>query len=220
MANISPIIENTFPERIYGYLPTQWFSDENPILMGYLAGPGILFFFIYNLLIEIKNQTRLQTSTGEFIDLWAQDFFGTDVQRCYGESDEAYIKTIENNILAPRVTRQAMITNLYNLTGRIPIIWENQSQEDGAFLNHAFLNHAYLSGSFTSGAYQAWIIAFRPTPLVSNRHNFLNNDAFCNADSYFGPDLFEPNCVTDDLILKTINETKPAGTLMHVTILD
>lgn len=202
---------------IYKYTPP-WWDDENPILNAILIGFGSIAAFIYCNMVYIKLQTRIISATDINLDYIALDYFGNLLKRCPGESDDTFRDAILKLLLAPRVTRQAMIDRLTDLTGRAPIIYEG-FEGDGNYYNHAFLNSptSTLGGS---APYQAWITAFRPLPATENTSVFLNHTAFENAVSYYGSEGQSGACVTDADILNTIEITKVAGTLMHVTISD
>lgn len=204
-------------EVMYKYLPP-WWDDENPVLDAILRGFGSIAAFIYCNMVYIKNQTRIMTATDINLDYIALDYLWDLLKRCPGESDATFRAAILKLLLAPRVTKQAMIDRLTDLTGRVPIIYE-AFEGDNSFYNHAFLNSptSTLGGD---GAYQAWITAFRPLPASENTSVFLNHTAFENAVSYYGSEGQSGACVTDADILHTIEITKAGGTLMHVTISD
>lgn len=203
-------------EIIYKYTPP-WWDDENPILNAILRGFGSIAAFIYCNMVYIKLQTRIITATDINLDYIALDYFGNLLKRCPGESDETFREAILKLLLAPRVTRQAMIDRLTDLTGRVPIVYEAFGS-DTSFYDEAFFDSPSSYGG--EGAYQAWITAYRPLPPTENDSAFLDQTAYGDAVSYYGADSDPGACVTDADILNTIEITKSAGTLMHVTILD
>lgn len=212
---MAALSEDSLINFLYKY-SAPWFSENsNPVLIAYLAGFANVASFLYSCLLYCKVQTRPETSTDIFLDLYAEDFFGDLLIRCDGQSDADFLIRIQKMMLAPRVTRQAMIDRLTDLTGRVPIIYENFN--DAGYYNHAFLGHTFAGGD---GAYQAWITAYRPTPTVTNTSSFANQTAFATAESFYGTGEAQNACVTDEDTLNTIEITKAAGTLMHVTILD
>lgn len=193
-----------------------WYSqNENTVLDAFLAGFANVAAFIYGCIMYAHLQTRPETSTDIFLDLYAEDFFGDLLLRCIDQSDADFLVRIQKMMLAPRGTKQAMIDRLTDLTGRVPVVYE--SFTDAGYYNHAFYNHAFAG---SSGPYQAWITVYRPTPAVTNDSAYLNNTAYATAESYYGSGGAQNSCVTDFDILNTIEITKAAGTLMHVTILD
>ncbi|NHO32018.1 hypothetical protein [Acetobacter fallax] len=98
--------------RIRAVLPAGWFPDvsENatPVLDGLLAGLAWPWAMFFRLLSYAKLQSRLQTSTGNFIDMAASDYFGDGLPRFSGEADSAYIARIQNEFLVKRNTRAAL----------------------------------------------------------------------------------------------------------------
>lgn len=202
-------------ERILGYLPP-WFGDQAPVLNAFLQGAGSVYAFLYNDLTYAKLQERILTATGEFLDFIAFDFFLDKLLRCPGESDDAYRQRILKMIFQERATFNGMFTALKNLTGRDPVILEAFNNGDN-YYNHGFYNHVYAG---FNAPYQAWIIAYRPIPISTNGTIYLNQTAFATAESYYGAAADTVTCISDDDIYYTIDITKPAGTLMHVTILD
>jgi len=210
----APYSTRDMAEFLFKYMPP-WFGSDNPVLIALLHGFGSVSNFIYYSLVFLNNQTRITDATEEFLDLYAQDYFGSFLQRCPDESDVVFRQRILNTLFAPRVTRQAMIDALTNLTGRAPIIYEPFL--DCGFYDHAFLdNDAYMG---ENAPYQAWIIAYRAVQPETNNTIYLDESAYLDQQSYYpAPD--EHVCVSDADILKTIEITKLAGTFMHVTISD
>lgn len=193
-----------------------WFADSNPDLDALLTGAAYVFQVIYNDLVYAKKQTRIKTATDIFLDFISQDFFGDRFKRCEGESDHHFRDRILNELLKPKVTRQAMIDALVRLTGRTPIIFEGW--RDGGYWNHAYAGH--MTAGFNNRPYEAWITAYRPLQPVINTSAYTNHTLYGTAQSYWGASSDEGDCVTDADIIRTIEETKLAGTLMHITILD
>jgi hypothetical protein len=193
-----------------------WFSqDKNPILDALLSGAAYLGYKIYALLIISKNQLRIPTSTGDFLDLTAQDFFGYILTRCPSEIDSDFLLDIQKLMFAPRITRKNLMNRLIDLTGRTPIIY--QPFFDAGFYNNSFLNN-FFAGS--NSPFTIWVTAFRPTLPTLNSTAYLNQTAYASAQSYYGGNSQNSVCVTDKKILETINITIAAGIVAIVTILD
>lgn len=98
-------------KRIRSTLPQSWFpsSSENatPVLDGILTGLAWPWAMLYSLLEYTNNQTRLDTSSGNFIDLAASDYFGSTLPRLTNESDSSYINRIKQEFFVKRNTREA-----------------------------------------------------------------------------------------------------------------
>ncbi|GEN62925.1 hypothetical protein AOE01nite_11490 [Acetobacter oeni] len=83
-------------------------ENATPVLDGVLAGLAWPWAMFWQLLSYTSQQTRLQSSTGNFIDMAAADYFGDNLPRLSGETDSAYILRIQNEFLAQRNTRAAL----------------------------------------------------------------------------------------------------------------
>jgi hypothetical protein len=201
-----------FTQRQQALLPP-WFGDAAPILQAVLQGSAYCNNFIYSLMFYLRAQMRLETMSGDTLDLFAQDYFGNKLLRHFGESDNPYRARISASLLRPGATRPAMVQVLTELTGRAPVIWE--SGIDSGFYNYSFYNHT--SYGTQDDAYQAWIIAYRPVPPNFGGVSYYAQTGFYNNSFY--QNLISAN-VTDQDILDAIQQTKCEGTLMHVTILD
>lgn len=199
-------------ERQLALLPP-WFGDVYPILTASIQGSAYSNNFIYSLFKYLRAQMRLQTMTGDTLDIFAKDFFGNKLLRHFGELDDVYRKRISASLLRSGATRQAMIQVLTDLTGRVPVIFE--SGIDSAFYNHSFYNHT--SYGTNDDAYQAWIIVYRPLSPILAGTSYYTNTGFYNHSYY--QTIISAN-VTDQDILDAIEQTKVKGTLIHTTILD
>ncbi|GBQ20856.1 hypothetical protein AA0472_0267 [Acetobacter estunensis NRIC 0472] len=115
--------------RIRAVLPASWFpsvAEKNtPVLDGVLAGLAWPWTAMYGLLTYIRNQSRLQTGTGNFVDMAATDYFGGSLPRVSGESDADYIARIQKEFVVKRNTRAAFEEQIDSLTtqGRIFEPW-------------------------------------------------------------------------------------------------
>lgn len=203
---------NDFTQRQLKLLPP-WFGNISPVLQEILQGPASIDSFVYNLFKWLKLQMRLQTMSGDTLDLFAMDFFGERLERHLGELDNNYRKRIKTFLLMRGATRPAMIEMLTNLTGHVPIIFV--PGQDSAFCNYSFCNYMFLGSS--SVPYEAWIIAFRPTLPDEEGLCYMNEDAYCNYCFAMG---LAQSSITDQDIINAIEMTKSEGTVMHVTILD
>lgn len=201
-----------FTQRQLALLPP-WFGLDAPDLTAILQGSASINLFIYNLQLYLRQQMRLQTMTGDTLDIFAQDYFGEDLERHAYESDDVYRKRIKISLLRPGVTEQAMIQVLTNLTGRAPVIWV--AANSGSYCDYSFCDHMYL-GSNTN-PYEVWIIAYRPTPPFEGGISYVDETTFC--DHSFGAYIVESS-ITDQDILDAIAQTIAEGIVTHVTILD
>lgn len=204
---------------------------------------------IGNGLIEALNfmqeQSRLQTSTGLFLDLWGQDFFGTSLQRHVDETDESYRHRLLVNVLAPRVSRCSVFCGMSNLTGFDPIVIEPRNTGDcGAYStlgstswSHIAYNKAGYYGSMLM-PFQYFMRATRPTgagiPLVNGYS--MASGGYATIPQPFGyigasrpgdmgtgeyislADLENNRAVTDNDIYQMAAECSAAGVTAWVNI--
>jgi hypothetical protein len=120
--------------RIWSVLPP-WFPDLGtaPVLNSLIQGMGDAFAFCYQYLGFAALQTRIQTSTGGWLDLSAWDFFGYRFMRRLNESDGSFMPRILKEILRPRATRAAIIQMATDLTGLPPTFQEAWNPYDYGF---------------------------------------------------------------------------------------
>ncbi len=110
--------------RLKAVLPSRWFGDDTPILDSLLAGLGAGWSWLYGLLTFVVAQTRVASSTGLWLDLAAQDYFGIRLARRGAESDASMRTRILREIRRERGTRSAIVAALQDLTGRAPVVFE------------------------------------------------------------------------------------------------
>lgn len=215
--------------RLQSYLPRGWFGDltQTPIVNGLLSGIASVFATIYLLVVFFGAQTRLQTSSGGWVDLWASDFLGTSLPRKPNESDASYIARIQIAIFQPKATRPAMVQTLTQLTGRAPIIFEPARPLDSGCMG-ANTGVASFCGVSRMGSiacpFSALITVFRP--LVTGGSA---GAAYCNAATwsalstplshgYTGSLSEEVTVASDADIYAAINACRPIATNIGVAI--
>ena len=103
-----------------------WFGQPagkpTPVLDGLLTGPATELAFVYRLIAFVKQQTRLSTMTGGWLDLFAQDFFGTDLLRKTGEKDDPYRTRIKAALFHNSNTKKAILDSIAEITSATPTI--------------------------------------------------------------------------------------------------
>src|ERR1700734_1385135 len=90
--------------RLQAVLPTRWFPDDAPILVGMLSGLASTWVWAYDLLRYVTTQTRILTATDIWLDIVSQDFFGTSLPRVSGQSDDAFRGRIRRELFRERGT--------------------------------------------------------------------------------------------------------------------
>ena len=154
--------------RMRAVLPVGWFGDVAPVLQGLLLGLGQGWSAIYDLIENIRLQSRIATASGGFLDLISTDFFGSFLPRRSTELDAPFEIRISQELLRPRATRAALVLALTELTGRAPAVFEPARTSDTG--GYSAGGVAY-GGTDTAGAggwgslllpYQVFVTAYRP----------------------------------------------------------
>lgn len=217
--------------RLQQYLPRGWFGDfsQTPNLNGVLAAIASTFSAIYAFVLLMWAQTRLQTSSAGWVDMWAADFFGTNLPRNVGETDAAFVARIQAALFQPRGTRPAMVSVLTNLTGQAPIIFEPMNPIDTGCLGkntgvNSFCGVARM-GSLAA-PFSALITAFRPKVAGGLAGAAYTDAAAWSAlntsvsHGYMGSLSQETTIATDAAIYAAINATRPVATNIGVCIIN
>jgi hypothetical protein len=157
--------------RLAALLPLRWFGDVTPVLSAVLAGLADGWAWLYTMLTYARLQTRIATATDSFLDLISQDFFAASLPRRFGETDASFRSRIQAEMLRPRATRAAVIGELVNLTGRMPVVFEPARPADTGVYGKA-LGYGVAGGwGSLKLPFQFFVTAFRPlgtgVPLVA-----------------------------------------------------
>src|ERR1700743_408669 len=110
--------------RLRSVLPTQWFSDSTPVLNAVLGGFASGWTWTYGFLQYVQAQTRIATASDVWLDVIAMDFFGDRLARRPGQNDDVFRDRITRELFRERGTRAAVVDILWDLTGRVPIVFE------------------------------------------------------------------------------------------------
>ena len=217
-------------KRLRSVLPLRWFSDHTPVLDSVLSGIAAGWVVLFDFVQYTQNQTRIGSASGIWLDLVAQDFFGSDLQRHSGQSDEALHGTIKSNILRPRATRASLTSALTDLTGRAPHVFEPRNTSDtGGYATLAF-SHSESGGGLGYGngggwgnltlPFQCFITAFRPhvngVATVSGWGVFTAGYGLGQLE-YADMDIILSH-VSDADILKEITRVLPVGVVAWTKI--
>lgn len=153
---------NGFALRIRALLPTGWFpappgsgeSEQAPVLNALLQGFGSVFAWVWNLLTGTRDQTRLATMTGAFLDMFAADFFGATLTRKTGESDDAFRARIEEALFPSLGTRPDVVNVMADEVGTSGRVIEPRNATDCKGLGT-------LASPATGGGYGYGVTALR-----------------------------------------------------------
>lgn len=218
--------QNDLLARLKALLPRGWFgssADSVPIIDGLMTGLANGLAFIYSLYTYAKLQTRISTATDGWLDMISADFFGTDLPRNTGQSDDSYRNAIQARLLREKATRNAVTIALTALTGRAPTIIEpTRPQDTGAY-------GAPNSGYGVAGAYgslslpfQAFVIAYRPHSaqgIASVAGYGISTGGYSQASWAEYARLSDATGgVLDSDIFAAVAAVKPAATIIWMTV--
>lgn len=217
-----------FTARIRGLIPFSWFPRPSATLDAVVAGAASALAFIYSGVVYTRAQSRRVTATGPWLDLIGWDFFGARFRRHRYETDDTWRGRILPEILRPRNTRPAIIQQVANLTGRVPIMYEFTTPYDMGVLNGPYLGFDVAGkwGSIDAHT-QALFTAYRPaTTGIPEVPGF---DAITTAAGHVlgGLDITGKLATLDDIagdvtdadIYATVAETQAAGATIWTQIL-
>lgn len=165
-----------FTARLRSVLPARWFpvtasgeTAQSPILDAVLTGLGTAWAALYDVRTYVRDQARIGTAYGTWLDFIASDFFGRAIRRQTNESDARFRARILRELLRPRATRAAVIRALTDLTGRAPGVFEPAFPPDtGGWGSSGMTAGTGLGYGLAGGwgslmlPYQAFITAYRP----------------------------------------------------------
>lgn len=205
--------------RVKALIPFRWFSSSAPLRDAIVGGLSDISAWCYSWIAFARQQSRLATSTGVFLDILAFDFLGRYLKR-NSLSDDAFRAKTKATILQERVTRSGMTNALTILTGTAPKIFEPWNTGDcGAY--------GFAMGYGCAGCYgslqfpgQAFIMAMRPNGQgVPNVAGYGDPQAgygvgvgdYISQSQVSGP-------ITDNEIYAMADLTKPTGVIAWVDI--
>ncbi|MBS0558421.1 MAG: hypothetical protein JSR21_00020 [Proteobacteria bacterium] len=150
--------------RLKAVLPAGWFADETPILDGLLSGFGWAWSWAYSLWSYTRQQTRIATASDVWLDIIANDFFGSMLTRRVGQDDDAFRLIIQTNLLREHGTRQAVEGALFDLTGRTPVIFEpSRTSDTGGYATYGLVYGAVGGWGSLALPFQCFVTAYRPS---------------------------------------------------------
>lgn len=135
---IAPGTARDFARRMRLLLPQGWFpayrgdeAEDAPVLQALLSGFGAVLAHIWALMIAVRTQTRLGTTSGPFLDMAAKDYFGAAGPiRLPLEKDTRLRWRMVERLRAQRNTRQAVLQAVTELAGAPPRIIEPMTVRD------------------------------------------------------------------------------------------
>jgi hypothetical protein len=133
-------------ERVKRLIPFRWFQWAAPLRDAIVGGLSDCAAKGYSFILYTRQQSRLATATGIWLDILCYDFLRRHLLR-RGTSDTVFRNTIQATILQERVTRKGMNAALTALLNIPPFIFEPWSTNDAG---------AYNTGNFAYGMAGGW----------------------------------------------------------------
>jgi hypothetical protein len=121
---------NDLKQRVIRVLPRRWWQFMAPIRDAVIGGLASQAAFSYSQIQYAIQQARIKSSTGPFLDIISQDFFGGNLPRATGETDANFLQQILANLFAPKQTRAAIIEAVEALTGGSATVVEPWNPRD------------------------------------------------------------------------------------------
>ena len=198
-----------------------WFPavGQAPVIDAVLTGVATLLASTYALIAYARAQTRIATAYGPFLDLVAWDYFGGVFLRYTGEADAAFRARILQQLILPRVTRQAIQSALQTLTGYKVRVIEAWSPADVGVLGTIYLDvdNATTPGRITDPSLlcQFFIECVLPLtqPYGNNAMPALNQNIYLDASTtgyIFDP---EPGSSAEQIVYDFVNAMRAAGVI-------
>ncbi|WP_145533555.1 hypothetical protein [Yersinia alsatica] len=208
--------------RIRSLLPPSWFGDEHPIIDAIIVACANSLAWCYTLYLYAVMQTRINTATDGWLDIISYDFFGNNLQRESGQSDDVFRNQIKINLFRERGTRQAIIDILTEMTGKEPIIFEPQRPQDTGAYGGPTIGYG-MAGGYGSLMipYQAFVTAFRPTgsgiPFVAGYGSTPSGYSIPSRGQYASQSMLT-GFITDAQVYEAVAAVKMEGTIVWVRL--
>ena len=200
--------------RLRAALPSRWFADVAPVLDGVLAGFADAWSRIFELLDYVRAQGRLASAVGDFLDLFARDFFPDGLRRRDGEGDDSYRARIRRSLLRQRATRPGLVAVVEELTGGTPDVFEPWRPADIGAWN--VLGGYGVAGRWGSLALplQCFVTIRRPP-----RHGIAMVAGYGTGGPLeYGSLAMTGGVVADAEIMRVVAETMPASSIAWVRL--
>ena len=213
--------------RIKSMLPARWFGEETPVLDQVLNSLAAGWASVQNLLDYARAQTRISTSFEGWLDLTAEDYFGSRLRRRRSEDDRRFRRRIVFELRRERCTRLALRDALYFLTEREPFLFEPAHPFDTGCYGLSAANGHGVAGYGVAGGWGNLSLPFQvfvrvqrsPVPGVAMINGWRETAGAYGAgqSSYISTDATDAS-VTDDEIYECIRRTLPIGCIAWVAI--
>lgn len=149
--------------RLKILLPRGWFGPTTPVLDALLSGFGALWSGLFEAIGFVRQQGRIATASGVFLDMAARDYLGPGFARRPGETDASFSARIRAEVVAPRATRAAVVAATIRASGRAGTVFEPFNPSDTGGYGDPPLGYG-VGGGYGSLAmpFQFFVTAYRP----------------------------------------------------------
>jgi hypothetical protein len=224
--------------RVKRLIPSRWFAFVAPLRDGIIGGLADCAAKLYSFIIYARQQTRLATATGIWLDILSYDFLRKNLPRGgfinFGVNqpapltDDVYRSVIRATILQERVTRQGMVSAVTTLLNIPPYIFEPWNTNDAG---------GYRMPNFAYGTIGGWGSLLYPGQVfmkisragigatgVPNVGGWYRGQGGIGVGGYgqgsieYISSVTAQIGITNDLIYKLIGNTKPSGVTCWVQI--
>lgn len=208
--------------RINATVPPWFGQDVTPNITGAITAFGKAGSTLYSQYAYTVLQTRIKTATDTFLDLISTDYFGSELPRLANEADAQFRNRILINLIRIRGTRGAIVKVLQDLTGRTPIIIEQERALDTGGYNLGGCGYG-VAGAWGSQRmrYQCFCIAYRPlavgVPFVGGYGSSVGAYSTPSRLEWANPNQTEV-AVPDSMIYGAIDSVKSDGTTVWTQI--
>jgi hypothetical protein len=207
-------------DRVKRLIPNSWFKWVAPYRDAVIGGIADGASWCYGLIGYARQQTRLFTASGIWLDIFAFDFLGRTLQRT-GAQDDAFRALIRATILQERVTRAGMINAVTTLTGKAPTVFEPWNTFDTGAYSGPLGQCGQLGYGVGQGGYgnmrlhgQVFMQVHRGGPSgIPNVGGYGNNaEGYGVGQTEYAGPYVEQSGITNAMIYRVINLTKATGT--------
>lgn len=207
--------------RVKRLIPNRWFLYTAANRDAILGGISDLASWGYSFIYYARSQSRLATAYGIWLDIFSYDFLSSFVTRS-GLNDNIFRVFIRATILQERVTRAGMISGLTSLVQTVPRIFEPWNTFDTGAYGNGSMGYGIGQGGYGNMNLPAQtfidITRILPSgvPSVDGYANPIGSWG-AGAIEYMGSALVQIG-ITNAIIYRLINYTKPTGTIMWVRV--
>jgi hypothetical protein len=209
-------------QRVIRVLPRRWWQFMAPIRDAVIGGLASQAAFSYLQIQYAIQQARIKSSTGPFLDIISQDFFGGNLPRALGQNDASFLQQILANLFAPKQTRAAIVEAVENLTGFSATVVEPWNPLDwggyGIPVNGYGIGLGYGSLSFNNQVFVTVKNFGGGIPLITGYGHSQAGYGACGSISEYADISEVTGAVTDAEVFQTVANTIAEGVTAWVDI--